>query len=134
MIRPLTLLVWPWPGWNVPNSWSPLPNPFRVQRRSPLLPGLFPDVPADNPIAYAFWIGAYDTPPSGALSRITPLLGPRVSLAMRAGDSEIEGVLRSVASLQAQVHPDWELCPWPASCIRRGRAAPCWPWPGPTPA
>ncbi len=81
-----------------------------VRRRSPMLPGLFPDVPPDDPIAYAFWIAAYDTPPPDALSRITPLPGLRVSLAMRAGDSEIEGMLRSVASLQAQVHPDWELC------------------------
>ena len=95
-----------------------------VRRRSPMLPGLFPDVPPDDLIAYAFWIAAYDTPHPDALSHITPLLGRRVSLAMRAGDSEIEGVLRSVASLQAQVHGDWELClacqlhsPWPRRAV-----------------
>ncbi len=95
-----------------------------VQRRSPLLPGLFPDVPPDNSVAYAFWIAAHDTAPSGVLSHIVPLPGPRVSFAMRAGDSEIEAVLRSVASLQAQLHRDWELClacrlhsPWPRRTI-----------------
>ena len=72
------------------------------------MPGLFPDVPADDPIAYAFWIGAYDTPPSGALPRITPLLGPRVSLAMRA-HSEIEGVLLRRVPAGGR-HPHWELC------------------------
>ncbi len=79
-----------------------------VQSRSPLLPGLFPDVPPDDPIAYAFWIAAYDTPSSHASYDMAP--GPRVSLAMRAGDSEIEAVLRSAASLQAQGHQEWELC------------------------
>ena len=95
-----------------------------VRLRSPMLPGLFPDVPPGDPIAYAFWIDVYDTLPPDAPSRITPLLGPCVSLAMRAGDSEIEGVLRSIASLQAQVHREWELClacqlhsPWPRRAI-----------------
>ena len=95
-----------------------------VRKRSPLLPGLFPDVPPDDPVAYEFWIAAYDTPPPGALTRIAPQPGPRVSFAMRAGDSEVEAVLRSVASLQAQVHWDWELrvacrlhSPWPRSTL-----------------
>ena len=95
-----------------------------VQKRSPLLPGLFPDVPPDDPVAYAFWTAAYDTVSPGAVSGIVPLAGPRVSFAMRAGDSEIEAVLRSVASLQAQVHSDWELCvtcrlhsPWPRRAV-----------------
>ncbi len=80
-----------------------------VRARSPLLPGLFPDVPPDDPVAYAFWVAAHDTVPPGALSRVTPKPGPRVGFAMRAGDSEIEAVLRSAASLQVQVHGDWEL-------------------------
>ena len=91
-----------------------------VRKRSPLLPGLFPDVPPDDPVAYAFWIEAHDTVPPDALARVAPRPGPRVSLAMRAGDSEMEAVLRSVASLQEQTHRDWELClacrlhsPWP---------------------
>ena len=95
-----------------------------VRKRSPLLPGLFPDVPPDDPVAYAFWVEAHDTAPPDALARITPRPGPRVSLAMRAGDSEVEAVLRSVASLQAQVHQDWELClvcrlhsPWPRRAV-----------------
>ena len=95
-----------------------------VRKRSPLLPGLFPDVPPDNPVAYAFWIKAHDTASPDAVSRIAPQPGPRVSLAMRAGDSEVEAVLRSVASLQAQVHRDWELClacrlhsPWPRRAV-----------------
>ena len=95
-----------------------------VRKRSPLLPGLFPDVPPDDPVAYAFWVEAHDIAPPGALARIAPQPGPRVSLAMRAGDSEVEAVLRSVASLQAQVHQDWELClacrlhsPWPRRAV-----------------
>jgi len=101
-----------------------------VRARSPLLPGLFPDVPPDDPVAYAFWNAAFDTIPPDALSRITELPGPRVSLAMRAGDSEVEAVLRSAASLQAQVHQDWELClacqlhsPWPRRAIAALAAA-----------
>lgn len=96
----------------------------QVRKLSPLLPGLFPDVPPDDPVAYAFWIDAYDTVPPDALARIVPLDGPCVSLAMRAGDSEIEAVLRSVASLQAQIHRDWQLIlacrlhsPWPRRTI-----------------
>jgi len=95
-----------------------------VRARSPLLPGLFPDVPPDQPVAYAFWIAAHDTMPPDAASRIAPLSGPRVSLAMRSGDSEAEAVLRSAASLQSQVHQDWELriacqlrSPWPRRAI-----------------
>lgn len=80
-----------------------------VRARSPLLPGLFPDVPPDDPVAYAFWIEAHDTVPPGAPSGIAAPPGPRVGLAMRAGDSEVEAVLRSAASLQAQVHENWEL-------------------------
>ena len=95
-----------------------------VRARSPLLPGLFPDVPPDNPVAYAFWIAAHDTVPPGNASNLVPVPGPRVSFAMRAGDSELEAVLRSAASLQAQIHHDWELClacqlrsPWPRRAI-----------------
>lgn len=95
-----------------------------VRTRSPLLPGLFPDVPPDDPVAYAFWTEAYDAIPPGALSRIAPRPGPRVSFAMRAGDSEVEAVLRSAASLQSQAHPDWELrlacrlhSPWPRRAV-----------------
>ncbi len=80
-----------------------------VRARSPLLPGLFPDVPPDDSVAYAFWVAAHDTIPPGALTRIVPPPGPRVGFAMRAGDSEVEAVLRTAASLQAQVHQDWEL-------------------------
>jgi GT2 family glycosyltransferase len=101
-----------------------------VRARSLLLPGLFPDVPPDNPVAYAFWIAAYDTAPLDTVSRLAPLPGPRVSLAMRAGDSEVEAVLRSAASLQAQVHQDWELrlacrlhSPWPQRAIAALAAA-----------
>ena len=95
-----------------------------VRARSPLLPGLFPDIPPDDPVAYAFWIAAHDIMPPNAASRIVPLTGPRVSLIMRAGDSEVEAALRSAASLQAQVHEDWQLClacqlrsPWPRRAI-----------------
>lgn len=81
-----------------------------VRARAPWLPGLFPDVPPDDPVAYAFWIATHDTAPAEAQGRIIPLPGPRVSLAMLAGDSQIEAVLRSAASLQAQLHQDWQLC------------------------
>ncbi len=95
-----------------------------VRARSPLLPGLFPDVPPDDPVAYAFWVETHDTAPPGVLSDVAALPGPRVGLAMRAGDSEMEAVLRSAASLQAQVHGDWELrlacrlhSPWPRRAV-----------------
>ncbi len=101
-----------------------------VRARSPLLPGLFPDVPPDDPVAYAFWIDAYDTLPPGVASGVGLSPGPRVSLAMRAGDSEIEAVLRSAASLQGQAHQHWELClacqlrsPWPRRAIAALAAA-----------
>ena len=99
-----------------------------VRARSPLLPGLFPDVPPDDPVAYAFWVAAHDTSPKGL--SLPPLDGPRVTLAMAAGDSEAEAALRTLASLQAQLYPDWELClatrmlsPWPARTLARAAEA-----------
>ncbi len=98
-----------------------------VRLRAPLLPGLFPGVLPDDPIAYALWVALYDTPPAGL--RLPPLQGPRVSLAMLAGDSEVEAALRTLASLQAGAYPDWELClsthlhsAWPRRVLERAAA------------
>jgi len=96
-----------------------------VRIRSPLLPGLFPDAPPDDPVAYAVWVDLYDaTPPV-----LPPLQGPRLSLAMLAGDSEAEAALRTLASLQAGTYPDWELClatrlhsAWPSRALDRAAA------------
>ena len=99
-----------------------------VRARSPLLPGLFPDVPPDDAVAYAAWVALHDTPPAGL--RLPPLAGPRVTLAMVCGDSEAEAALRTLASLQAQFHPEWELClatcllsPWPARTLAHAAEA-----------
>lgn len=78
--------------------------PVRV--RSPLLPGLFPDAPPDDPVAYAVWVDTCEATPTA----LAPLQGPRVTLAMLAGDSEAEAAIRTLASLQAGAYPDWELC------------------------
>ena len=95
-----------------------------VRLRAPLLPGLFPGVPPDDPVAYAFWVALHDTPPAGL--SLPPLQGPRVSLAMLAGDSEAEAALRTLASLQAGAYADWELClstrlhsAWPRRALER---------------
>ncbi|MGI4944478.1 MAG: glycosyltransferase [Janthinobacterium lividum] len=95
-----------------------------VSMRAPLLPGLFPGVAPDDPTAYGLWVALHDTPPAGL--RLPPLQGPRISLAMLAGDSEAEAALRSLASLQAGAYPDWELClatrlhsAWPARILAR---------------
>ncbi len=99
-----------------------------VSMRAPLLPGLFPGVAPDDPTAYGLWIALHDTPPADL--RLPPLQGPRISLAMPAGDSEAEAALRTLASLQAGVYPDWELClgtrlhsAWPARILARAAEA-----------
>lgn len=75
-----------------------------VRARSPLLPGLFPDVPPDDPVAYAFWLALGEpAPPTG------PSDARAVTLFMQAGDSESEAVLRTAQSLQAQSHARWRL-------------------------
>ena len=99
-----------------------------VRLRVPVLPGLFPGVPPDDPVAYAVWVELYDTPPT-PLS-LPPLPGPRVTLAMQAGDSEAEAALRTLASLQAGAYQDWELClatrlhsAWPARILAQAAEA-----------
>lgn len=101
-----------------------------VCARSPLLPGLFPDVPPDDPVAYAFWVAVHDTPSPEALAGLPPLAGPHISLAMLAGDSETEAALRTVASLQAGAYQDWEVClanrlhsAWPQRALAAAAAA-----------
>jgi len=95
-----------------------------VFMRAPLLPGLFPGVAPDDPTAYGLWVALHDTPPPDL--RLPPMQGPRISLAMPAGDSEAEAALRTLASLQAGAYPDWELCvatrlhsAWPARILAR---------------
>lgn len=99
-----------------------------VRLRASLLPGLFPGVAPDDPTAYGVWVALYDTPPDDL--RLPPLRGPRVTLAMPAGDSEAEAALRTLASLQTGAYPDWELClatrlhsAWPARILARAAEA-----------
>ncbi|HEY0205464.1 MAG TPA: glycosyltransferase family 2 protein [Acetobacteraceae bacterium] len=98
-----------------------------VFMRAPLLPGLFPGVAPDDPTAYRLWVALHDTPPAAFCP--PPLQGPRISLAMPAGDSQAEAALRTLASLQAGAYPDWELClatrlhsAWPARILARAAA------------
>jgi GT2 family glycosyltransferase len=95
-----------------------------VSLRAPLLPGLFPGVAPDDPTAYGLWVALHDTPPADL--RLPLLQGPRISLAMPAGDSEAEAALRTLASLQGGAYPNWELClatrlhsAWPARILAR---------------
>ncbi len=75
----------------------------------PLLPGLAPGAPPDDPAAYWLWAQEYDNPTASDLARIPPLDGPRVAIMMAAGDSTVEGALRTLESLRCQVYGNWEL-------------------------
>ncbi len=90
----------------------------------PLLPGLAPGAPPDDMIAYRLWVEEYDTPSPAALARLPPLAGPRITVAMLAGDTSAEAAMRTADSLRHQVYPDWELClaarllsPWPREAV-----------------
>lgn len=72
----------------------------------PLLPGLVPGVPPDDPVAYRLWVEEYDQAPAAPCG--TPGDQP-VCLLMKAGDTEAEAAERSVAALTRQSHPHWEL-------------------------
>lgn len=72
----------------------------------PLLPGLVPGVPPDDPVAYRLWVAEYDQAP--AAPQGAPSDHP-VCLLMKAGDTEAEAAERSVAALTRQSHPHWEL-------------------------
>ena len=94
--------------------------------RIPLLPGLAPGTPPDDPVAYRLWVDEYDSPAPAALGRLPALVGPRVTVAMLAGDTGAEAALRSADSLRRQAYPDWELClvirllsPWPRAALAR---------------
>ena len=75
----------------------------------PLLPGLAPGAPPDDFVAYRLWIEEYDSFEDAELVRIPPLDGPLVTITMAAGDSTVEGALRSVESLRRQIYGNWEL-------------------------
>ncbi len=92
----------------------------------PLLPGLCPGAPADDPVAYRIWVEEYDSPTAEALAAIPAMSGTRVSVAMAAGDLTTESALRSLDSLQRQTYQDWELClaprllsAWPRETLDR---------------
>ena len=75
----------------------------------PVLPGLAPGTPPDDPTAYRLWVAEYDSPAPEALARLPVLEGPRVSLLMSAGNTDTEAAIRTAESLRSQVYPDWEL-------------------------
>ncbi|WP_428487102.1 glycosyltransferase family 2 protein [Rhodopila sp.] len=97
----------------------------------PLLPGLAPGVPPDDAAAYRLWVAEYDNPGEAELARIPPLRdGPLVSIVMTAGDSTVEGALRSVDSLRRQTYGNWELLlttrllsAWPAEALTAAAGA-----------
>jgi GT2 family glycosyltransferase len=75
----------------------------------PLLPGLAPGAAPDDTTAYQLWLREYDAPDAADLAAVPPIAGPRVSLLMTAGDTEIEGLSSTLDSLRAQTYGDWEL-------------------------
>ncbi|MFT8244256.1 glycosyltransferase family 2 protein [Roseomonas sp. BN140053] len=92
----------------------------------PLLPGLVPGAPPDDPQAYRLWVEEYDSPTAAELARVPPIAGPRVTVAVVAGDTDAEGALRTVKSLQRQVYGDWNavlvtrfLSAWPRDALAR---------------
>ena len=94
--------------------------------RIPLLPGLAPGAPPDDPVAYRFWVEEYDNPDPAALARLPVPSGPRVVVATVAGDTEAEAAIRTVESLRRQTYPDWECrlvhrlrSPWPREALAR---------------
>ncbi|MBV9750034.1 MAG: glycosyltransferase, partial [Acetobacteraceae bacterium] len=98
----------------------------QARARIPLLPGLAPGAPSDDPIAYRLWVEEYDSPSAAALACLPPLAGPRVTVAMVAGDTSAEAAMRTADSLRRQVYPEWELClavrllsPWPREALAR---------------
>ena len=97
-----------------------------AQRRIPLLPGLVPGAPPDDPVAYRLWIEEYDQPDPAVPAALPPLAGPSISVAMAAGDTQAEAVAQTVGSLRSQAYADWELClaartlsPWSRDAIQR---------------
>ena len=77
-----------------------------TRRRIPILPGLVPGAPPDDPVAYRLWIEEYDQPNPAALAALPPLAGPRISVAMAAGDTQAEAVVQTVESLRNQAYAD----------------------------
>ena len=97
-----------------------------TRRRIPILPGLVPGAPPDDPVAYRLWVEEYDQPNPAVPAVLAPLAGPRISVAMAAGDTQAEAVVQTVESLRSQTYADWELClaartlsPWSREAIQR---------------
>jgi GT2 family glycosyltransferase len=93
-----------------------------AQARSQIdvLRGLVPDALPDDPVAYQLWVAEYDSPTDESLARVVATEGPRISLALVVGDSQIDRLDRSLASLRAQIYRNWEAVialrlysPWP---------------------
>lgn len=78
-----------------------------TRKSIPLLPGLVPGATPDDDVAYRLWVSEYDGPTAAPACEPTRHL---VSLLMKAGDTEAEAAERSVESLTAQTHQNWELC------------------------
>ncbi|WP_372616782.1 glycosyltransferase family 2 protein [Falsiroseomonas sp.] len=75
-------------------------------------PASAPQAPRTR-LTYAEWVARHGTPGPAALARLAACLGERparVSVLMAAGEHDMAAVTASLASLQAQLHPDWELC------------------------
>ncbi len=97
-----------------------------ARARIPLLPGLAPGAPPDDPVAYRLWVETYDSPEPALLARLPTLAGPRVTVAMVAGDTSAEAAMRTADSLRCQAYSDWELSlavrllsAWPREILAR---------------
>lgn len=64
---------------------------------------------------YADWVAAFDTPTQQDLQRLSASVErlaarPKFSILLPVYNSRIELLEQTIASVQAQVYPDWELC------------------------
>ena len=91
--------------------------------RVPLLPGIAPGATPDDPVAYALWLQEYGAADDDG----EPVAGgPCIGVALRAGDTQTEAALRTVASLRAQHYEHWRLhlalptrSPWSTDALAR---------------
>ncbi len=86
------------------------------QDRASLARTLFPDgMRPEDDLAYQFWVEQYGTPGERDLIAIDRHIGamsarPRFSLLLTAPAVRPDLVLETIASLERQCYPDWELC------------------------
>ena len=101
-----------------------------ARRHVPLLPGLAPGAAPDDPVAYGLWRTLYADRPApgegGAPDGTAQAGGTPMVFATRAGDSEVEALLATIASLRDQTDARWHLhvacrllSEWPRRALAR---------------